>query len=158
MAVTQRNRSGASRAGCRCAVGSVLLLTACYSHRPLTTAVPAASTRIVAQVTDSGVLAMSNAIGAGATEVEGVVAAADAASWDLHMIRVDYRGGTSVMWNREPVTFPRYTLTHATERTLDKKRSWIAAGLVTAGALLAARLFGAFGFGDNPGPDPPPPN
>jgi hypothetical protein len=140
------------------AVGLVPLLTACYTQRPLTTAVPAATTRIVAQVTDSGVVAMSNAIGAGAIEVEGVVAAADAASWDLHVIRVDYRGGTSVLWNREPVTFPRYTLTRATERTLDKKKSWLAGGLITVGALLAARVFGAFGFGDNPGTDPPPPN
>jgi len=136
----------------------VPLLTACYSHRPLSTTVPAASTRIVAQVTDSGVVAMSNAIGAGATEVEGVVTAADATSWDLQVIRVDYRGGASVLWNREPVSFPRYTLTRATERTLDKKKSWIAGGLITVGALLAARVFGAFGFGDNPGPEPPPPN
>jgi hypothetical protein len=141
-----------------CAVGLVPLLAACYSQRPLTTAVPAATTRIVAQITDSGVVAMSNAIGAGATEVEGVVAAADAVSWDLQVIRVDYRGGASVLWNREPVNFPRYTLTHATERTLDKKKSWIAGGLITAGALLAARVFGAFGFGDNPGTEPPPPN
>ena len=142
----------------QCAVGLVPLLTACYSHRPLSTTVPAASTRIVAQVTDSGVVAMSNAIGAGATEVEGVVTAADATSWDLQVIRVDYRGGASVLWNREPVSFPRYTLTRATERTLDKKKSWIAGGLITVGALLAARVFGAFGFGDNPGPEPPPPN
>ena len=147
-----------TRRSLQCAVGLVPLLTACYTQRPLTTAVPAATTRIVAQVTDSGVVAMSNAIGAGATEVEGVVAAADATSWDLQVIRVDYRGGTSVLWNREPVNFPRYTLTRATERTLDKKKSWLAGGLITAGALLAARVFGAFGFGDNPGTDPPPPN
>jgi hypothetical protein len=142
----------------RCAVGLVPFLTACYTQRPLTTAMPAPMTRIVARVTDSGVVAMANAIGSGAIEVEGVVDAADAVSWDLQVIRVDYRGGASVLWNRERVSFPRYTLTSATERTLNKKKSWIAAGLITVGAFLAARVFGAFGLGDNPDTEPPPPN
>lgn len=142
----------------RCAVGLVPLLTACYTQRPLTAAVPSATTRIVAQLTDSGVVAMANAIGAGAAEVEGVVAVADAASWDLQVIRVDYRGGTSVPWNGERVSFPRYTLTHASERTLSKRKSWLAAGLIAGGAVLAARLFGAFGFGGSSGGEPSPPN
>lgn len=141
-----------------CAVGLVPLLAACYTQHPLVTPAPAPATRIVARVTDSGVVAMSNAIGAGAVEVEGVVAAADAGAWDLQLVRVEYRGGAQVVWNREQVSFPRYTLTNATERRLDKRKSWLAAGLITAGAFLAARLFGAFGLGDGPGGEPPPPN
>jgi len=151
------NRMHIQRSVCW-AIGLVPLLTACYTQRPLTAVAPAATTRIVAQLTDSGVVAMANAIGAGAMEVEGVVAAADAASWDLQVIRVDYRGGTSMPWNGERVSFPRYTLTNASERTFSKKKSWIAAGLITAGAVLAARLFGAFGFGSGSGSEPLPPN
>lgn len=142
----------------RCAVGLVPLLTACYTQRPLTAVVPASTTRIVAQLTDSGVVAMANAIGAGAVEVEGVVAAADGAAWDLQLVRVEYRGGVSVLWNREQVSFPRYTLTHATERTLSRRKSWLAGGLIVGGALLVARLFGAFGFGGSSDGEPPPPN
>jgi hypothetical protein len=141
---------------CR-AVVFVPLLVACYAQRPLTTPVPAPTTRIVAQLTDSGVVAMSNAIGAGAVEVEGVVAGADAATWELEMVRVDYRGGVSAAWKRERVRFPRYALTHPTERTYSKKRSWVAAALITVGALLGARLFGAFGGGGGPDDGPPPP-
>jgi hypothetical protein len=115
-------------------------------------------TRVVARLTDSGVVAMANAIGSGAVEVEGLVAAADAASWDLQLIRVDYRGGASVTWRGERVTFPRYALTGATERTLSRRRSWLTAGAIVVGAILAARVFGAFGFGEPPDEDPPPPN
>jgi len=139
-------------------VGLVPLLSACYTQGPLTAPVPAPQTRIVAQVTDSGVVAMSNALGPGAVEVEGVIAAADAAAWSLRVLRVDYRGGASTLWNREVVSFPRYLLTNATEKRLNKKKSWLAAGLFTAGALLAARLTGAFGLGENPDRPPPPPN
>ena len=142
----------------RLALGLLPLLAACYTQGPLTTPVPAPETRIVAQVTDSGVVAMNNALGPGAVEVEGVIAEADADSWRLRMVRVDYRGGTSTLWNRELVSFPRATLFRPTEKRLDKRRTWLAAGIITVTALLAARLFGAIGGGGNPETPPPPPN
>jgi hypothetical protein len=143
---------------CRWAAPLLPLVAACYAQGPLITPVPAPGTHIVALVTDSGVVAMSNALGPGSTEVEGVVAAADASAWDLRMVRVDYRGGTSIAWNHELVTFPRPTLTRATEKRLDRGKSWIVAGAITATALLAARLFGAIGGGETPNTIPPPPN
>src|SRR2546426_835806 len=60
----------------RLPVGVLPLFAACYTQRPLTVPVPAVGTQIVASVTDSGVVAMSNALGPGALEVEGVIAAA----------------------------------------------------------------------------------
>ena len=77
-------------------LGPLFLLAACYTQLPLETPLPVPEQRIVAQVTDTGVLAMSNALGPGAREVEGIVAGADATVWDLRMVRVDYRGGSSV--------------------------------------------------------------
>lgn len=120
--------------------------------------IPAPETRIVAQVTDSGVLAMSRAIGSGATEVEGIVADADATSWDLRLLRVNYRNGQSVTWNRELIRFPRSALSQASERRFSKGRSWIMAGLLTSTAFLAARFLGVIGGGENIEKPPPPPN
>jgi hypothetical protein len=142
----------------RCAAGLVPLLAACYTQGPLTAPVPAPGTRIVAQVTDSGVVALSNALGPGAVEVEGEIAAAQANSWDLRVVRVDYRGGTSVLWNRELVSVPRSMLVQPIERRFNKRKSWFAAGLITATALLAARLVGVIGPGENIEKPPPPPN
>jgi len=139
----------------RWAVRVLPLLAACYTQRPLTVPVPTVGTQIVASVTDSGVVAMSNALGPGAVEVEGVIAAADASAWELQLVRVDYRGGTSTLWKREVVTFPRSTLATPIEKRRDKRKSWLAAGLITASALLAARVFtGALGGGG--GSDTPP--
>jgi hypothetical protein len=47
------------------------------------------------------------------------------------------------------VNFPRYTLT-ARPNGRSTKEELARRGLITVGALLAARVFGAFGFGDNP--------
>jgi len=139
-------------------LGSVCLLAACFSQTPLSSPIPAPETRIVALVTDTGVLAMSNAIGSGATEVEGIVAGADATSWDLRLLRVDYRNGQSVTWNRELVRFPRSALSQATERRFSTRRSWLMAGLLTSTAFLAARFLGVIGGSDDTGKPPPPPN
>jgi len=142
----------------RFALGLVPLVAGCYSEIPLTTPTPAPGTRIVAQVSDSGIAALSNALGAGPIEVEGEIAATQPDSWSLRMVRVDYRGGTSVLWNRELVSVPRSMLVQPIERRFSKRKSWFTAGLLTATALLAARIVGVIGPGENPDKPPPPPN
>jgi hypothetical protein len=140
------------------ALGPACLVAACYTQAPLASPIPAPETRIVAGVTDTGVLAMGNAIGPGATEVEGIVAGADATSWDLRMLRVDYRNGRSVAWNRELVRFPRSALNQPTERRFSNRRSWLMAGILTSTAFLTAHFLGFIGGGDSGDKPPPPPN
>ena len=137
------------------ALGLMLSLAACYTQRPLG-GVPAPAVRIVATMTEAGAVAMTNAIGPGSTEVEGVVVSTDADRWTLEMLRVDHRGRSSVAWNREHVTFPRDALTNVTERALDKKRSWLAVGVVAASTVLIGGLLSAItGGGDESEPSAP---
>lgn len=133
------------------------LFVACYTQRPLGMAAVAPATRVVAQVTDTGAVVMANVIGLAATEVEGIVADADASRWRLHVVRVEHRGGNAVMWNREVVAFPRIALTNVRERRIDKKRSWIVAGLITAAIVTATVLFSSVLGGDESGGTPVPP-
>jgi hypothetical protein len=134
------------------------LLAACYVQRPLSTPVPQAASRIVVQITDTGRVALASKIGPGANAVEGVIVNADESAWDMQVLRVDYRVGPSQPWNGEQVTFPRYALTNASERTFSKKKSWIMALAIAGTALVAAKAFGALGFGGSGNGDPPPPN
>ncbi len=134
--------------------GAVLFAasTACYTQQPLVSSIPAPATRIIAQVTDSGAVAIGGPVGPGALEVEGIVATADEAVWNVNLTRVDYRGGSSVVWNKELVAFPRNALSHVNEKRVSKSRSWMAAGLIAAGAFLASRAFTEIGSsGDGPG-------
>lgn len=135
----------------------VCTITACYSRQSIGMDIPAPGVRIVAQLTDSGTVAMGNAIGPGATEVEGIVASADANAWTLNVLRVEQRGGLSSLWNRESVTFPRSALTAVSAKRINKKRSWLTAGIITVGAFVAARIFGAFDVNEGPGGGTPPP-
>ena len=136
-----------------------LLFSACYAQESLHTTVPAPATPIVAQLTDTGSIAMSNTIGPAAVEVEGIVASADANAWNLELQRVHHRGGSSVAWNRELVSFPRSAFTNVSVKRLDRTRSWMAGGLVVAGAFVLARALGVASGGEIPtkgGPIAPP--
>lgn len=124
---------------------SLMTSAGCYTQRPLDGPVPAPATRIIAELTDAGTVAMSNLIGPGATEVEGVVAAANDEAWTLQLLRVDHRDRRSIDWNREAVRFPRTALHDPVVKVLDRKKSWLAAGAITIGALLAARSFNLLG-------------
>jgi hypothetical protein len=133
----------------------MLSLAACYAQRPLGT-IPAPATRIVATMTEAGAVAMTNAIGPGSTEVEGMVVSVEADNWTLEMLRVDHRGRNSVRWNGEHVTFPRDAFADVAERALDKKRSWLAVGVIAVSTVLIGGLLGALtGEGDESEPSAP---
>ena len=130
----------------------------CYVEKPLTTLPPPPATRIAATLTDSGTVAMSNAIGAGATRVEGVVTAANDNVWVLQRLRVDHRDGRAIDWNREPVSFAPRLLVQPTVKTLDKKRSWLAAGGILIGVFVASQAFDLFGSSEEDRDTTPPPH
>ena len=135
------------------------LVTACYVQKPLDVAVPAPETRIVAIVTDSGAAALSNTIGPGAMEIEGVVSEADQSQWKLQLLRVDNRFGVSNSWQRQPVTFPRNSLMNTRVKRLDKTRSWLAAGGIVSAAFIVAKIFGnVIGSDEPPDTNPNPQN
>jgi hypothetical protein len=125
-----------------------LVSAGCFQRVPMTAAVPAPATRVVATLTDSGTVAMSNALGAGALEVEGVITNADGNQWTMQMLRVDHRDQRTIEWNRELVTVPRNVITNPSVVVFDKKRTWVAAAGITLGAFLAARAFNLVGGND----------
>jgi hypothetical protein len=122
---------------------------ACYKQLPLETLPPPPATHIVAELTDSGTVALSNAIGPGALAVEGVINNADQSTWVLQMLRVDHRDGRSVNWNRELVSFAPSLLNRPNVKVLDKRRSWLAGAGITIGAFILARSFNLFGADDS---------
>jgi hypothetical protein len=107
-------------------------------------------------VTDTGVVAMGNLIGGSAEEVEGIVVETTPSVYKLSMLRVEQRGGVSVDWSREVVEFPRSSLSGLTTKSLDKTKSWMVAGGIAVGAILAAQAFKALGADEPGGGEPTP--
>ena len=132
------------------------MCAACYNQAPLATFPPPPQTHIIAQLSDSGTVAMGNALGPGVIAIAGVVEKADDKTWLLHMVSADQKDGRTVDWNQELVSFPVSIIIQPQIRVLDKKKSWLAAAAITGGAFLAARAFNLIGSngdkGDSTGP------
>ncbi len=154
-------RSGAGGARARWASVSLLVacfLSGCYSVTPVPPTGPAPGARIRAELTREGAERMASEIGSGVTWVDGFAARVGAREWEISMVRARMKGGADVVWNREVVSFPVETMGPVTERRLQKRRSYAAAGFVTAAVFLAGRLFGdsLFPGGDDGTPPPTP--
>jgi hypothetical protein len=117
----------------------------CYTQIPITSFPPPPATHFVADVTDSGVVEMGNAIGPSAQSVEGIVQSATKDTITLKMMRVDHRVGADVVWNHELVSFPVSALANSAENRFDVKRTVMAAAGIGLGAFLAARAFQSLG-------------
>lgn len=135
-----------------------LLLSGCYTSRPIATPVPVPGTRITAGLTQGGAAEVAALIGPHARSVEGVVVGVvGEREWQLSMIRVEQTDGQGVFWNREVVTLPASAFHDVRERQLDRRRSVILAGGIVGAALLLGQLFGAIGGSGEDGSVPPPP-
>jgi hypothetical protein len=91
--------------------------------------------------------------------VDGTVAWVRPDSVQLLLERVQQRNGLSIGWRGEAVTFARRDLGGLTERSLDRRRSWLAAGVVTAIALgIGAMIRDGIVSDDGKSPPPVPPH
>lgn len=123
-----RRRAAAAVAG----AVALLVNTACYSYLPPPggTLEPGRDARV--ELTTEGSATLQAAVGPRIRVIEGRVRNADAdgnatvdveqlTSWDG--VAADYAG-------RDPVRIPRSAIARAGIRTLDRQRSWVAAGVI----------------------------
>jgi len=134
-----------------------VLLSGCYTVRPLPSPEPDPGTRVRAQLTQAGTAELAPLIGPQVVRVEGIVDQARPEAWQLFLISVEQADGQEVFWNREPILFPREAIANAHERQLDRTRSFLVAGGITAGAILLGRLVAQSASSGNGGGGPPVP-
>ncbi len=116
--------------------------------------------RIVAALTPAGAIQLIPSLGPSVAEVEGVVAGVGPEGWRVLLVRVDYRGGPSVPFNRESVVFPAGSLSGVRHRRLDATRTALLIGGITVGILTVSQGFvgtstGGAADGGSGNPEPP---
>jgi hypothetical protein len=132
MAETPAARKRA-RAGAWVIAGTSLLLnTACYSYLPPPGGTLPAEGDVQVELTADGSAMMQPVIGPRIHLVEGSVRAIDAEGNPTINIEqlTSWEGLTLPYAGRDPVRIPRSGIARADVRTLDRKRSWVAGGVV----------------------------
>lgn len=132
--------------------------TGCYSQLPLLGA-PDPGLVVVATLNDRGRVALGEALGPNADRVEGTVTTRGDTLVTLAVKRVRYFGGTENAWAGEAVTLPIAGLRSIQERRLNRTRTAVVAGAVTAlvlGFILTRNVLGG-GYERIGEPNPGPP-
>lgn len=147
------------------AVVAVLLLTsleACYTYLPVTSASPTVGQRVRVTLTPEGITEMSRYLGPSVAVAEGQLTSVTANdSYVLAVTFVQQTNGQRQPWSGEGfVTIPAQYRESVSERTFQRRQSWVAGTVLGAAlvavALIALNAVGA-GQGDCPGCGPPPP-
>jgi hypothetical protein len=116
------------------AVFSLGLQTACYSYLPAPGGRPRPDTEVMLELTPEGTQTLQPVVGPRIRRIEGRVQSAEADGTTLMTISqvTSFDNVTLPFTGREVIRVPSGTYVRADVRTLDRKRSWVAAGVIGA--------------------------
>jgi hypothetical protein len=138
---------------------AVLLVAGCYSYHPLESPAPASGTRVAAELTDAGSLAMASQIGPSVTSVRGEVVESNPDGFLLALTSVMGRNEQEVFWRGEQVRLPRITVACVQQRRFAPAKTILFGGAVVGGLFAAVKAFtgsGSQGGGGTGGGEPSP--
>ena len=131
---------------CRCfpfvAVLALLLVGACYKSVPVDSSAVTPGREVVLDLTERGAIELGSQLGAQLRSVSGRVSAVSPERYDVSVSQTTSRGGVETIWRGESASIRREYVDRLYERRIDKKRSWLVAGLTVVGAVLAGEAFG----------------
>ncbi|HEY5545701.1 MAG TPA: hypothetical protein VIK50_06565 [Gemmatimonadaceae bacterium] len=120
----------------------------CYRLTPIEGATPDTGSEVRLSLSDEGSVRMAPLIGPRISAIDGRSMEATDTALVVAVQAVVAQGGRSMPWSMERLTVPRSAVASIRTRTLDRKKTWIVAGLGVVGALALGDAFGlGTGFG-----------
>ena len=130
------------------ALALALLTVGCYRLTPVEGAVPAAGSDVRVGLTDAGSVQLAPQIGPRIAAIDGRALQSTDSAIVLAVAAVVAQNGRSMAWSQERLSVPRAAVSSLRTRALDRKKTWIVAGLSVVGVLVLGDLFGlGTGFG-----------
>jgi hypothetical protein len=129
------------------ALALALLTVGCYRLTPIEGAVPQGND-VRIELTDAGAVRLAPQIGARMAAIDGRTLQSNDSAIVLAVAAVVAQNGRSMPWSQERLSVPRDAVSSLRTRVLDRKKTWIVAGLSLVGVLVLGDLFGlGTGFG-----------
>lgn len=137
-------------------VGVVPAVLGCFTYAPLdTSSTVRAGEHVAVEVTDRGRAELGDRLGSGILRIEGTLTRADTQELAMNVWRVASLDGTTARWSGESVRFRRDFAARVQTRTLNRPRTYLAAGVAVVGLVLFSKAFGLDGLfiggSDQPG-------
>lgn len=123
-----------------------VLLSACYTYRPLAGPEPAAGDRVSAQLTTEGSRDLTAQVGPEVLHIEGDVLSTDSSGINLKVREIESYRGIRSDWHGEEVTLPRAAVAGMQERRLSIGGTTVMGGVLAAGLYAVYRILGGRGL------------
>lgn len=140
---------------------ALVLASACYRYTGSPNTAPSSGDVVRLDLTTAGIERLSRVLGRDAVAVEGSILTVDDTSYVMAVSGTRQRETQSTLsWAGDRVVIPRSAVQSIERRSLDKKKTWLVAGLVVLGAIAAKVIisgFDVFAGGDDGGMPPTPP-
>lgn len=120
----------------------LVCLTACYRLTPIEGGAPPQGEEVRLALTDEGSVRMAPMIGPRIAAIDGRVLETADTAIVLAVQSVVAQGGRNMSWSQERLAVPRTAVASVRTRTLDRRRTWIVAGLGVLGAIALGDVFG----------------
>jgi hypothetical protein len=130
-------------------VVGALAQVACYSYTPVMGVRPELGADVRAHLTDAGAVSLAPVIGFQIEAVTGRLVDAGDTAVVLQVSETLNRVGAVAAWNGERVTMPRAAVSRIERKSLDRRRSFVAAAIVLGVAIAAVTGFSLVGSGGN---------
>ena len=124
----------------RILIAGLILVSACYTYRPLETTVPAPGQRVSAQLTTEGSRDLTGQIGPEVLHVEGDVVGADSSGLDLDVQEIENYRGIRSDWHGEHVRLPREAVAGMQQRHISIGGTGLMGGALAAGLYFVYRV------------------
>jgi hypothetical protein len=115
---------------------------ACYQSVPVDSGAVTVGREVVLDLTDRGAIELASQLGVQLRSVAGRVNTVSADRYDVSVTQTTSRSGVETIWRGESAVIQRQYVDRLYERRVDRKRTWIVAGLTIAGAVLTGEAFG----------------
>ena len=124
------------------AVVALMFVSSCYQYTPVEGGISAVGREVVLELSERGAIELAPRLGAQLKSVSGRVSDFSGDVYQVSVTQTTSRGGVETLWRGENAAVSRAYVTSVGDRQLDKRRSWIAAGLTALGVALAGQAFG----------------
>jgi hypothetical protein len=93
-------------------------------------------------LTDAGSVRLAQQVGPRIAAIDGRTLQSNDSSIVIAVAAVIAQNGRSMSWSQERLSVPRDAVSSVRTRALDRKKTWIVAGLSVVGVLVIGDLFG----------------
>jgi hypothetical protein len=114
----------------------------CYRLTPIEGSTPPPGREVRLSLSDEGSVRLAPLIGPRISAIDGRALESSDTALVVAVEAVVAQGGRSMNWSQERLSVPRSAVSSIRTRTLDRKKTWIVAGLSVVGVLALGDVFG----------------